>query len=302
MPYYNIRDGQDLINRTVGDELNLTTGAKHNLNPDWFGLSKEIKAELLIAVGAIDRNVYDAPSPPKVSSLRADLDRSSEGNASARSIGFVRTPYSKWWNRTVLDYALPPDSPLLGAPIKFSPTELTRIGLQDDWPFDVNAPFLYSAARTIQTEHADRTIGLLMEPGFGISFPVGTKTLGPVAVAAMARFDHIVFHANLAIVRMRLCTPPAGANAVPATAIEVRQGSPAGELVARVPLPVSTATAHCGYIPGSYWLPGVMNDDPNAMVEVTAPLTVRQSGTKQLFLSLVGGYAAVDWMRFEAAV
>ena len=69
-------------------------------------------------------------------------------------------------------------------------------------------------------------------------------------------------------VRMRVCTPPAETNGItPAAAVVLRAGVPNGEVVARVPLE-ATAHAHCGYLIGSYWAPGVMNDDPVAMTEL----------------------------------
>ena len=46
-----------------------------------------------------------------------------------------------------------------------------------------------------------------------------------------------------------------------------------------------------------------MNDDPAAMSEVVVPVvasTAAVAGNKvDLFVSVVGGFAAVDWFRFE---
>ena len=104
----------------------------------------------------------------------------------------------------------------------------------------------------------------------------------------------------------------------PATAIVLKTGSPEadGAVLAKLVLPPSLAHTHCGYLIGSYWAPGVMNDDPAAMAEARAPLErdedqmQRQTQHREndadeslmhdVFLSIEGGgHVAIDWFRFE---
>jgi hypothetical protein len=114
-------------------------------------------------------------------------------------------------------------------------------------------------------------------------------------------------------VRMRACVPDATSKIKPATAVLLREGSPDGQLLARVELSVASLShANCGYLIGSYWAPGVMNDDPSAMAEVRVSLTARGtghttgartsiiSGRHDVYLSIEGGgHVAIDWFRFE---
>jgi hypothetical protein len=102
---------------------------------------------------------------------------------------------------------------------------------------------------------------------------------------------------------MRLCIPSASSKIAAAAAVVLREGSPSGPLIARVPLAASLATAHCGYLIGSYWLPGVMNDDPAAMHQTTVgiePTTALVGKRRDVYLSIEGGgHVAIDWFRFE---
>jgi hypothetical protein len=118
---------------------------------------------------------------------------------------------------------------------------------------------------------------------------------------------------------MRACLPDgaAGSKVKPATAVLLHEGAPDGRLLARVPLSVpSLSHANCGYLIGSYWAPGVMNDDPSAMAEVSVALEVEPAeagaadsggggggggtATRDVYLSIEGGgHVAIDWFRFE---
>ena len=59
--------------------------------------------------------------------------------------------------------------------------------------------------------------------------------------------------------RVRTCVPRKGSEIQAASNLILRTGSPDGPLLAQVPLPASElASPGCGYLIGSYWLPGVM--------------------------------------------
>ena len=271
----------------------------------------------------MNANVYEGPLDPKTAALpklRPDIDTHSIGGVVDPK--FVRTAYSKWWNRTHLDYALAPASPALNPSIGFQPTDLSTIGLRPSWDSIFEISLQHKGERaagvTIQSESADRAFGLYLEPSFGISFPTNPGPLAPIAPAAFAKYEQVNFGGAGAddgfgvtklssppqFVRMRLCLPSAATRIKPATAVEFRTGSPEqGPLLARVVLNV-TALAHqnCGYLIGSYWLPGVMNDDPAAMSETSVALehSALPNGWQDVYLSIAGGgHVSIDWFRFE---
>ena len=279
------------------------------VDPAWYGFSEaELAAPLLTSVNA---NIYSAPLDPRNSSLntiRPDVDTRSIGGVS--DPGFVRTPHSRWWNRTHLDYKLSPTSPAFKPTIDFRPTDLTAIGLRPAWHalFDGARKGSRPGLGTIQSESADRAFGLYLEPSFGISFPTNPGTLAPVAATSFAKFGNIDFgsvgaaaSAKPRQLRMRACVPAAGSKIAAATAAVLRDGAPDGPVVATVKLDTNAAHPNCGYQIGSYWAPGVLNDDPTAMTELVVPLEpVQLTGRRDLYLSIVGGgHAAIDWFRFE---
>ncbi len=221
----------------------------------------------------------------------------------------------RWWNRTHLDYALSPSSPAFHPSIGFQAADLNAIGLPSSWysRFDSSRKGLRPAGSTIQSESADRAFGLYLEPSFGISFPTNPGPLAPIPQSAFAAYNNVDLGGNEALthVRMRACVPDATSKITPATAVLLREGSPEGQLLARVELPVgSLSHANCGYLIGSYWAPGVMNDDPSAMAEVRVALAATEdiataganvvSGRHDVYLSIEGGgHVAIDWFRFE---
>eukprot|EP01050_Picozoa_sp_SAG11_P011035 SAG11_NODE_1142_length_5707_cov_5.863766_2_plen_229_part_00 len=223
----------------------------------------------------------------------------------------------RWWNRTHLDYALAPSSPAFHPSIDFQAGDLDAIGLPSSWYdlFDSSEKGLRSAGSTIQSESADRAFGLFLEPSFGISFPTNPGPLAPILPSAFAAYRNVDLGGSEALthVRMRACVPDTTSKIKPATAVLLRKGSPDGQLLARVELPAASLShANCGYLIGSYWAPGVMNDDPSAMAEVRVPLTARGaediasasvnaiSGRYDVYLSIEGGgHVAIDWFRFE---
>jgi hypothetical protein len=172
--------------------------------------------------------------------------------------------------------------------------------------------------------------GGIARRSFGISFPTNPGPLAPIHPAAFAKYAQVDFGssgapghaAGFSTARVRLCLPgraaTGGAGTIqPATALVLRTGSPEdGPVLARLDLSSNAsalAHAHCGYLIGSYWAPGVMNDDPAAMSEVTAALeggggSVGGSGSEaaplrgrhDVFLLVEGGgHVAIDWLRFE---
>ena len=301
------RGQSTIVSATVGARLAALATNRSKQNPAWWNFSAA-QAAAPTVVG-VDANVYDAPLEPAngtLRTLRPDIDAHSAGGASAADVAFARTPFSQWWNRTHLDYALAPGSVALTLPVGLRPADLSAIGLDlSAWPFDPSDMFARDATRKVQVESADRAFGLYREPSFGLSFPRGDGAAAPPLPSAVAIFNRMDFGAAAVAtrLRMRACTPLAVPGHVKAaTAIVLREGAPDGPVVATVPLsPATTATANCGYIVGSYWLPGVENDDPAAMVTVDAVLEpgFRATGRKQLFLSLQGGgVAAIDWFWF----
>jgi hypothetical protein len=221
----------------------------------------------------------------------------------------------RWWNRTHLDYALAPSSPAFHPSINFQPSDLEAIGLRSSWHalFDSAQKGLRSAGSTIQSESADRAFGLYLEPSFGISFPTNPGPLAPILSSAFAAYYNVDLGGSdvATHVRMRVCLPDATTKITPATAVLLREGSPDGPLLARVQLPASLSHRNCGYLIGSYWLPGVMNDDPNAMSEVRVALTpgaaadvtsATSGGSRRQDVYLLiegGGHVAIDWFRLE---
>eukprot|EP01052_Picozoa_sp_SAG31_P006457 SAG31_NODE_297_length_18175_cov_68.266659_13_plen_230_part_00 len=223
----------------------------------------------------------------------------------------------RWWNRTHLDYALAPSSLAFHPSISFQASDLDSIGLLPSWYtlFDSSRKGLRPAGSTIHSESADRAFGLYLEPSFGISFPTNPGPLAPILPSAFAVYRNVDLGGSEALthVRMRGCVPDAASKIKPATAVLLREGSPYGQLLVRIDLSVASLShANCGYLIGSYWLPGVMNDDPTAMTEVRAPLTsgstaniagARDSvgvGRYDVYLSIEGGgHVAIDWFRFE---
>ena len=173
------------------------------------------------------------------------------------------------------------------------------------------------------SQTADRAFGLFLEPSFGISFPTNPGPLAPIAEAAFAKYSNVEL-GNATSVRFKVCLPSTMVlpsklwHVKPATAIVLKTGSPEadGAVLAKLVLPPSLAHTHCGYLIGSYWAPGVMNDDPAAMAEARAPLErdedqmQRQTQHREndadeslmhdVFLSIEGGgHVAIDWFRFE---
>ena len=322
------RSLQMVATSTMGELLNATVirgqcanasappaAKKGCIDPAWYGFSDaELAAPLLTSVNA---NIYSAPLDPRNSSLnklRPDIDTRSIGGVS--DPGFVRTPYSQWWNRTHLDYKLAPTSPAFKPSIGFRPTDLTAIGLRPEWHalFDGARKGSRPGFGTIQSESADRAFGLYLEPSFGISFPTNPGTLAPTAATAFAKFGNVDFGARGAVsagnaaakrlqLRMRACIPAAGSKTAAAAAAAVlRDGAPDGPVVATVKLDANAAHPNCGYLIGSYWAPGVLNDDPAAMTELVVTLEpeVQLTGRRDLYLSVEGGgHAAIDWFRFE---
>jgi hypothetical protein len=301
------RDLPMVATATVGSQLNATTGAKAKVNPDWFGFSSSELEKPVLSM--VDQNVYYAPLEPSNSSLqklRPDIDRRSLGGVA--DPGFWRTSGSQWWNRTHLDYRLASNSPALKPPVSFQETNVSHIGLiESEWPFDSAEMFIRSAFTKIHTESADRAFGLFVEPGFGISFPRNKGTLAATPPSAFARFSNVDFGGAAkaaSSVQLRVCTPQAQSGIQAATRIEIRDGSPDGLVLASAELTPATATASCGYVIGSYWAPGTdSNDDPQAMVTIDAKLTPSQlmaeAPRRQLFLSVQGGHAVIDWFQFK---
>jgi hypothetical protein len=211
------------------------------------------------------------------------------------------------WNRTHLDYALAEDSPAFEPGIRFRPTDLASIGLRPSWfeIFDGAQKGSRSAGAMIQSETADRAFGLYLEPSFGISFPTNPGPLSPIAASAFAKYGSVDFGGGggLKKVRMRACLPGPASRIPAAAAVVLRADSPDGPVVARVALLSRLAHANCGYLIGSYWAPGVMNDDRAAMQETPAALEaagLALAGRRDVFLSVEGGgHVAVDWFRFE---
>ena len=305
------RDYEVIATSNVGQLLLDAATNATKLNPAWWGFSAAESA--LPAVISVDRNVYDAPLEPAngtIRTLRPDISAHSIGGATEASVGFERTPYSQWWNRTHLDYALGPGSVARGAPINIVPTDVTKIGLDlAKWPFDPTAMFARDASAKIEVETPDRVFGLYSEPGFGISFPLTPGVLPPLIHSNVAVFNRVDFQrgrgarAASPSVTMRVCTPSSRTNITAATSVTLREGAPHGPLVATISLSEkSTARVGCGYLPGGYWAPGNLNDDPDAMVTVDVPLATSFSpaGRKNIFLSVNGGgFAAIDWFWFD---
>lgn len=324
------RSVETVAKQNVGQWLNASIGNSKTQNPAWWGFDSKQLADPVLST--VDKNVYQnlvEPASSTLKTLRPDIDVHSVGGVSAEAT-FARTPFSQWWNRSVLDYALLPSAAAKNPEIGFQETDLSRIGLRDDWPFEPKANlFVRSGWETVQTETADRAFGLYLEPSFGISYPTNPGKMALPNQAAFARYNNFEFSSGggggggssdvedrvAKQIRVRVCTPLAAAGGVgaihtpsslppAASAVVVRTGSPDGPVLAHVPLPPSqTAHANCGYLIGSYWAPGVMNDDPAAMSEVVVPVvasTAAVAGNKvDLFVSVVGGFAAVDWFRFE---
>ena len=305
------RDMPMIANNTIGGLLNATYlhGVCINasappsdkaacVDPAWFGFSQEELAAPLLT--SVNSTLYSAPLDDQKTAalpkLRPDVDSKSIGNVS--DPGFARTAYSQWWNRTHLDYALKTSSPAFHPDIGFQATDLETIGLRPSWiaRFNASQKGLRPAGATIQSESADRAFGLYLEPSFGISFPTNPGPLAPIAAAAFASYRHVDF-GSATRVRVRACLP---SKVKPATAIVLREGSPEGPVIARVALPPSLVHANCGYLIGSYWAPGVLNDDPAAMGEASVELEGVTTGRHGVFLSIDGGgHAAIDWFRFE---
>ena len=84
-----------------------------------------------------------------------------------------------------------------------------------------------------------------------------------------------------------------------ASAIVIRIGSPDGAVLAALALHGDQSHPHCGYIPGSYWAPGTLNDDPAAMADAVEALAFSPQSRHEVFISLVDGYSAIDWFVFE---
>lgn len=124
--------------------------------------------------------------------------------------------------------------------------------------------------------------------------------LAPIAAAAFAKFGSVDFGPTAPKkLRVRLCTPSVASKIVAATAVAFRADSPDGQLISRVALGASLSHANCGYLIGSYWAPGVMNDDPTAMQEAQGTAAALM-GRHDVFLSIEGGgHVAIDWFRFE---
>ena len=300
-----VRDVDMVATSTVGARLDSVHGPKDKVNPAWFGFNSEQLAGPILAT--LDFNLYDAPLMPVNSTLRAlrpDVDVHSLGVTDPHAIAFERTPYSKWWNRSHLDYAVPSTSAAVSK-LGFRQPNLARIGLElDRWHFDAADMFARCPLRRVEAESADRVFGLMLEPSFGISFPVSRAPLGQMSGSAFALYRNVNFGnvgSQLKVFRMRVCT--SAATDIPkASTVVLKAGSPHGPTIVSVDLSASKdiSSSGCGYIPGSYWVPGVENDDPKAMGEVSSTLLTPLSGRVDLYLSLVGGYAAIDWFVFSA--
>jgi hypothetical protein len=175
------RDMEMIATNTIGGLLNETylKGVCGNASappsaktactdPAWFGFSPaELQQPLLTSVNS---NLYTAPLDPKTAALpklRPDIDTKSIGGVG--DPGFVRTPFSQWWNRTHLDYALAPSSPAFHSSVGFQPADLNEIGLRASWHarFDSTLKGLRAVGVAIQSESADRAFGLYLEPSFG---------------------------------------------------------------------------------------------------------------------------------------
>ena len=275
----------------------------------------ELAGDLLVSV---DANVYQADLDGPASQmhkLRPDVDARSVGGVV--DPGFARTPFSRWWNRTHLDYALQPTSPALRPGVGFRASDLAGIGLRGgggggagSFPFAAGLRGRRNPLAAIQSETADRAFGLYLEPSFGVSFPTNKGVLADTAAAAFARYSNVGFSPGAPLaalqLRVRLCLPDPAGGVKPAAALVLRAGSPEdGPLVARVVLDAATlAHRNCGYLIGSYWAPGAMNDDPAAMRELVADLAPTAVATEStdIYLSIEGGgHVALDWFRFERA-